>query len=231
MTRPFLIGGLLLAFPLTSLIALSVVTGVVLGVPSFADECRLPCWHSITPQQTLFDDAQGILTDEGYVRRSDPLHTAFEPGASYYHVEDETACDVTLLHRNGRVMSMILTACETMRLGDLMAVAGQPLDIIPSWTNFSLIYVVGREVVARPFADAPIVTGLTFANRSTLVTVNLSLCNGALSPETGIWSIHLDPALQEQFDNGFYLKDELLGWRGFIPYWHYTRLQPGRRGC
>jgi hypothetical protein len=208
-----------------------MVTGGLLGIHSFSNRCHLPCWHSITPRQTPFDTAHKILTNEGYIKFSDPLHTAFEPSTTYYRIENESACDVALAHENGRVMSIMLMECETTRLGDLIAIIGEPLDIVPSWTNFNLIYVVGREMVARPFTDAPLVTALTFGNRSTLVTVNLSLCETELSPETEVWSIHLDPTLQEQFDNGFYLKDELLAWRGFIPYWRYNRLQPGTINC
>lgn len=225
--------GLLLALPLTTLVALSIVMGVVVRAPVLAESapCYLPCWNSIIPEQTSLDDAGTILMNTGYTRQNTSVAHMYESTALYYHPVEGQPCEVALLHDNERVTATILTECNEMSLGDVMAMTGQPREIIPSWTSYSLIYIAARERLAHPLVPAAGVTALTFPGQSTLVTLNLSLCETRLSPQAEVLSLHLDPALEEQFDNGFYLKNDLLDWRGFVPYWRYNRMVPGSINC
>lgn len=232
MTRMLVTPGLVLLLPLSGLIVLFGMFGSGAHRGRTLQEfsaCSVPCWNGITPQETSLDAADAILSQVGFIKRSDPLYQAFEPTAYYYRPPADYSCTVALLRKQDVVTAIILTECDSVLLGDVIAVLGHPQAIVPSWSNANLIYVLAREMLARPFSNTPSVTALMFPGQSAMVTVNSPLCKSGLSLDTEVWSIHLDPALRDPAAQNLF--QDFLDWHGFIPLWRYHQLYPGMLTC
>jgi hypothetical protein len=158
------------------------------------DECHLPCWNQITPEQTTTDIASILLAEAGYeIRVNNPhwRYMVFAPPV-------KMTCNVALTYET-LVRMTELNECTGLTLGDITAILGAPQQVVPSAMYDSFIFRDGT------------VTVLTRRIR----------CSTGLSPHAVVMSIHLRASSRGQPESES--PRHALPWRGFVPLWHYDK--------
>lgn len=154
--------GLLLAFS-TALTVSALQVGASLPPPSplvGLDACELPCWNRIVPRQTPLNMAQTLLAEAGYRVRGYGQLVTFEP------TESIDGCQVWLNTGGGFVTVTSLVHCPGVRLGDLLAILGEPEGILRS------------------------ASGLVFREAQIVIMVRMLPCDDWFSPQSSILSVY-----------------------------------------
>jgi hypothetical protein len=198
--------------PLFVALALSAIyAGTAMSAPSALsglDDCSLPCWRGITPRGTLLELADGVLTSAGYerVQSSERYRVVvYRPPAG------SGACNVGISYSGGTVITVTLSLCKDVRLGDLMAILDAPQGILRN----------GRA--------------LTFRDGTIIVSQLVQACADWFSPLNEVFVIYLTnpgpPVRRSLTDYNPTLARSAFDWRGFATRTYYQMLEPNFPGC
>ncbi len=167
-------------------------TGLITGEP-----CAPPCWRSIVPGETSFDDAMAIV--QGLDGIGEPQ---LAPDGFVFGRADGPVCCHISSSDSGSVQLIVLQFAPTMRFGDAIASYGEPL------------FYRGL-----PFSAEEMLLMFYFPDNAMLITTAVPGTDGMLdesSPIVGaLYSTR--EALSATIDS-----DELLPWRGFAAVSEYT---------
>jgi hypothetical protein len=199
MTRALLIGyGLMLA-SLTTAIPLAVLVGSLRSQPAALtglDDCQLPCWNKITPEQTTWERASRLLSHAGYQVETMNHHWRYMT----YRPTDPAACRATITYE-ATVFLTELIECTGVSLGDVMAILGPPQGIVPSVPFDSFI----------------------FRDGAVAVITRRPRCETDFSLYTEVTSIRLRARLDSPLETEQLSTVNPLPWRGLIPLWRYDK--------
>ncbi|MBZ0288454.1 MAG: hypothetical protein K8I30_12630 [Anaerolineae bacterium] len=209
MKRIWLIQGFITG-SLIAITLLALIAGRVLGTTPAAlraqADCQMPCWNYIYPGQTLLGEAVSILEMLGYrARRIDE-----DPGIAinrvYINDSGSPICRVGLTADRGSVVrEVILRACDTLPLGDVFNLMGQPDSLLP------------------------IASLVIYWDGQMLLTLREATCDmHRIAPQATIRYISLADSTQNSIVAA---QESALPWKGFIPFWHYGRLFPEQIVC
>lgn len=202
-----------LIFPsLFAALALSAIyVGNTMGAPpalAGLDDCALPCWRGITPRGTLLELADGVLTSAGYERAQSSERYRV---VVYRPTAETPACNVGMSYSSGTVITITLSLCKDVRLGDLLAILDAPEGIIRN----------GRA--------------LTFRGGTIIVSQLVQTCGDWFSPLNQVFAIYLNnpgpPVRRAVTDYNPTLARSAFVWRGFATRARYEIAEPGFPVC
>jgi hypothetical protein len=168
------------------------------------DDCHLPCWNAITPQQTTLDHASVSLFRSGYAIESVNHHWRYMT----YQPPDPAACKIALTYSR-LVLVTELSECGDVSLGDVMAILGAPEGVLPSGLFDSFV----------------------FRNGTVVVNTRKYRCSTGFSLHAAIVSIRLRAQGDEPVQSRQVSTLNPLPWRGFVSRGHYQQLYPDAIGC
>jgi len=191
------------SLPITALFSVTVLLATIVGshrtqpaAMNGFDDCRLPCWHSITPEQTITETASSLLAESGYELQVNNVHWRY----MVYTPFVTTACNVALTYET-RVLMTELNECTGLTLGDVTAILGAPQSVVPSIPYDSFGFRDGMiEVVARREGCA-----VGFSLYAEVTSIRLrARRTGDMITDTSAYSVP---------------------WRGFVLMWRYDPLR------
>ena len=194
----------LVSVSFTGAILLAVLLGSLRWPPIALrglDDCHLPCWNEITPQQTTPDNASISLVHSGYTVESVNHHWRYMT----LQPPDPTACKINLTYSR-LVLVTELNDCGDVSLGDVMTILGAPQGVLPYGLFDTFVFRDGTVVVhTRKFR-----------------------CDSGSSLHDTIVYIRLrdEPVQTPQVSTL-----NALPWRGFVSRGQYQQLYPGAMGC
>jgi hypothetical protein len=200
---------LTLALPvLFILLALNAVqVGASIGAPPSTlaglDDCVLPCWRNIIPRTTPLETAEAILLDAGYQQ----MQSSERYDVIVYSPPQETqACNVGIYYNRVTVVTVTLSRCQGLRLGDLLAILGSPEGILRN----------GRA--------------LTFRAGTVIASTMQQTCEDWFSPHQEVFAIYLNnPGPQPRrriIDYTPALARSAFAWHGFASRTYYQSVEP-----
>lgn len=211
-----------IAFPMATLVLLSMVIGQMWGNPAdgFANltDCRLPCWNGIRLGETSVGEADERLHNMGYhvlpidSPKGIPNQTTYET--------DTVAAGVCMVgvsrsrFLSTKIAEMTLQICEGATLGHIVDMLGEPETIIPLVSLVSYhngeVAIILRSEICQTHEITP---------RNDILFISLT----QTQPVSSALSAEL--TLEKQTFSS------MLPWRGFMPLWRYGDLYPGRNLC
>lgn len=211
--RRLLIGSILLLTTWSLLASAALALGAAINTPplpleSFA-ACAPPCWRGITPRETAHRVAIYTLEAEGYtsqpVRRSQFFQT-FVPS------NGRRQCRVGINFTSGLVITIQLSACFQVTLGDMIALLGEPDGIM-------------RSGAALTFLDGQVIVSTELYNE----------CDEWLTPHRSVMTIFLNtpgtPARRSMTDYGVTEAQQAFPWQGFATRARYQQTNAAFPPC
>lgn len=211
--RPLLNGSILLLImwgllASAALAAGAVISTVPLPLASFS-ACAPPCWQHITPRDTPRRVAVYTLEAEGYtsqpVRRTQFFQT-FVPSDARHQ------CRVGINFTSGEVITVQLSACRNVTIGDMMLMLGEPDGIMRS--GAALTFLGGQVIVSAAIYDE---------------------CAEWFDPHLPVMTIFLNtpgpPARRSMTDYGVSSAQQAFPWQGFATRARYQQTNAAFPSC
>jgi hypothetical protein len=151
-----------------------------------------PCWHQIYPGKTQFKEAQSILQKDSTVKI-----TMFPENGLCWETAAVANRSCLWSDTNGSVTSIDLDIDTSLRLGDIVRIFGQPINVMTCWMD--TVYVTDKP---------PMFVYIYFSN-GTIVrsSSHFPFLGGQLVPDQLIDSIIYDTTPGEPPD--------IPAWHGF----------------
>jgi hypothetical protein len=188
----------------TGMILLAVLAGSMRSQPAALagfDDCQLPCWNKITPEETPPDRANSFLSNAGYVVERVNHHWRYIT----YRPTDQAACKAALSYE-AYVFLTELIECTGIALGDVIAVLGPPQEI----------------ALSIPFDS------FMFRNGTVAVIARRQRCQTDFSLYSEVTSIRLRAQAEASSATEQVFAPNSLPWRGLLPLWGYDGEQLSR---
>lgn len=160
---------LLLPLPFAVLLALAVSLGSTIDDTAapirLLNACELPCWQRLEPGVTSLPRVDIVMSGLGYTLTADSSRG--NGVLTYEHLQQREQCLVEIHYANDIVRMIILKNCGGARLGDFLALLGEPESV----------FSTGRSLAFRSF--------------SIILGLEADLCGEWLSPYTPVISVRL----------------------------------------
>ncbi len=126
------------------------------------DRCPLPCWRGITSGETTLEAARALLIERGYQQQ--PVSRFFTNPITFERAGSDE-CLVRIAYGFGIVADVVLHDCPGVRMGDVMAVLGEPDGFVaPHILSFRgatvFVEIVGRRSCDTPFSPRTLVENI-----------------------------------------------------------------------
>lgn len=202
---------ILLLTPLLSAASLGAIgAGSIVAPPPALeglDACELPCWYRIIPRTSELEHADIILLELGYTDRT----ILSRNRVAVYKMPDGQRCDVGMNFGGGTIITVVLTQCPNVRLGDVLAILGQPEGIM-------------RQGLA-----------LSFRRGNVIVAMRGGTCRAWFNLYTPVSAIYLSrpgqPPRRNPADFTPAQAQSAFAWRGFAGRPFYERAEPEFPRC